>query len=335
MGVVRRPGGRTQSRQTSEARRSKKKEGIFYSKCRKRGCLAQTACLREGEEGRAAISHPAGLPSQQSRAHARMDFSPRLLPVLSRLACSLQMPFLVFSCLALVSPLPPAQGKGGFKCSAGISKHICLLDNYSKFELPITEGVNEISVTIDIDEVLRINDKDYSITFATYFNVEWTERRLFVDPELLEKHNNKSGPLMVPMNLEFVKDLWLPNIFIYNLKTYKVIDVLSKLAGLWIDTNKLILYSQATHISFICPMSFDKFPLDEQRCMFRVGSYSYDSSKMVFIAKRSGYNSKDSNSIALDYDISITTLAPEDSVLDYGALGNFSLSGFEMVSNPI
>ena len=53
---------------------------------------------------------------------------------------------------------------------------------------------------------------------------------------------------MSPMNLEFVKDLWLPNIFIYNLKTYKVIDVLSKLAGLWIDTNKKILYSQATHI---------------------------------------------------------------------------------------
>ena len=29
--------------------------------------------------------------------------------------------------------------------------------------------------------MLRINDKDYSITFATYFNVEWKERRLFVD----------------------------------------------------------------------------------------------------------------------------------------------------------
>ena len=60
--------------------------------------------------------------------------------------------------------------------------------------------------------------------------------------------NNNSSP--VPMNLEFVKDLWLPNIFIYNLKTYKVIDVLSKLAGLWIDTKKLILYSQATHIRY-------------------------------------------------------------------------------------
>ena len=57
-------------------------------------------------------------------------------------------------------------------------------DNYSKFELPITEGVNKIYVSIDIDEVLRINDKDYSITFATYFNVEWAERRLYVDPLL-------------------------------------------------------------------------------------------------------------------------------------------------------
>ena len=33
---------------------------------------------------------------------------------------------------------------------------------------------------------------------------------------------------MVPMNLEFVKDLWLPNIFIYNLKTYKVIMIMIK-----------------------------------------------------------------------------------------------------------
>ena len=67
---------------------------------------------------------------------------------------------------------------------SGISKHICLLDDYSKFELPITEGVNTIWISIEIDEVLRINDKDYSITFSTYFNVEWEETRLWVDPEL-------------------------------------------------------------------------------------------------------------------------------------------------------
>merc|ERR1719150_1794905 len=146
----------------------------------------------------------------------------------------------------------------------------------------------------------------------------------------LRSPNSTDAP-MVPMNLEFIKELWVPNIFIYNLKTYKVIDVLSKLAGLWIDTEKNVLYSQATHITFICPMRFDKFPLDTQKCRFRVGSYSYDSSKMLFTTKAYGYSSKETNSIALDYDIKINSLSPEDAVLDYGQLGNFSLAGFEMV----
>merc|ERR1719346_893244 len=111
--------------------------------------------------------------------------------------------------------------------------------------------------------------------------------------------------IIVPMNLEFVKDLWLPNIFIYNLKTYKVIDVLSKLAGLWISADKIILYSQATHITFICPMRFDKFPLDTQVCKFQVGSYSYNDEIMKFSTLSAGYGDKGGNSIALDYSIHI------------------------------
>ena len=41
-------------------------------------------------------------------------------------------------------------------------------------------------------------------------------------------------------------------------------EVLSKHAGLWITPENDILYSQATHITFICPMRFDSFPLDTQ-----------------------------------------------------------------------
>ena len=42
---------------------------------------------------------------------------------------------------------------------------------------------NNISIIIEIEEVLRINDKDYSITFSTYFNVEWVEKRLAIMPQ--------------------------------------------------------------------------------------------------------------------------------------------------------
>ena len=228
---------------------------------------------------------------------------------------------------------------GGFRCEAlnkMTSALACLPDAYSKFDLPTT-GVVVIYVTIDIDEVLRINDKDYSITFSCYFNVKWTDPRIHINEEF---GREQAGPgvnvtgnpdIQVPMNLEFVKDLWLPNIFIYNLKTYKVIDVLNKLAGLWIGADKTVLYSQATHITFICPMRFDKFPLDTQRCQFQVGSYSYDDTKMIFITEHAGYQApKVANKIALDYAIAIRNLHPADAVFLGGSLGNFSLAGFEM-----
>ena len=48
--------------------------------------------------------------------------------------------------------------------------------------------------------------------------------------------------LSLAVNLELINSLWVPNIFIYNLKTFRVIDVLSKLAGLWIDSRKRIYY---------------------------------------------------------------------------------------------
>ena len=51
-------------------------------------------------------------------------------------------------------------------------------------------------------------------------------------------------------------------------------------------------------------MRFDKFPMDTQTCVFRVGSYSYDSTKMIFKTGSFGYSSKETNGIALDYDIS-------------------------------
>ena len=76
--------------------------------------------------------------------------------------------------------------------------------------------------------------------------------------------------IIFSVNLELIKSLWIPNIFIYNLKSFQTIDVLSKLAGLWIDARKRIYYSQATHITFICPMLFDSFPLDTQICKFQV-----------------------------------------------------------------
>ncbi|XP_023344754.1 glycine receptor subunit alpha-1 [Eurytemora carolleeae] len=212
-----------------------------------------------------------------------------------------------------------------------INTHICLPRGYNKFDLPYNNQVNVIDIGIDITDVLRINDKEYSVEFSCYFNVMWKEPRLHIPEQLLEELNMKNSDAMFPVNVELVNLLWLPNVYIYNLKTFKVVEVLSKHAGLWITRNKEVMYSQATHINFICPMRFDTFPLDTQACKFQVGSYSYEHSKMIFTQtnKVQGYV-KTANSVVLDYAVKTEPLKGEDLILDYGDLGNFSVAGFEM-----
>ena len=44
---------------------------------------------------------------------------------------------------------------------------------------------------------------------------------IFLKPDNILKEFEEGGD-MVPVNVELVNHLWLPNIFIYNLKTFKV-----------------------------------------------------------------------------------------------------------------
>ena len=186
-----------------------------------------------------------------------------------------------------------------------LNTNLCLFKDYNKFDLPIPEGVNLIDIGIDITDVLRINDKvhrlaksyvskmfcfqEYGIEYSSYFNVMWKEPRLHIPQKYLgnktdSDKNNKDcvddlgqvgDDTLIPVNLDLVKMLWLPNIFIYNLKTFKVVSVLSKHAGLWITREKEIMYSQATQINFICPMRFDNFPLDTQ--VTSIHKYTFSS----------------------------------------------------------
>ena len=92
------------------------------------------------------------------------------------------------------------------------------------------------------------------------------------------------------------RQAWVPNIFIYNLVSFsplvclEVINnwtwqihlwyqtrkkclfltnhILQKLAGLWVanspEKERELFYNQLSHITFMCPMRFNKFPFD--RC---------------------------------------------------------------------
>jgi hypothetical protein len=108
-------------------------------------------------------------------------------------------------------------------CGSGIATNVCLPKNYSSMDIPIRDGPNKISIQIDISDVLKIDDRDFSITFALYFNVQWREPRLQLNRGFFQ-HASAEGDeeTLVPVNLNLIHDLWVPNVFIYNLKTFKV-----------------------------------------------------------------------------------------------------------------
>jgi len=74
----------------------------------------------------------------------------------------------------------------------------------------------------------------------------------------------------IPVDVSFIKEFWLPDAEILNLKEFKTLDVLSKLEGLWLNRKFQIMYAVATRITWICPMTFNSFPLDIQICKFQV-----------------------------------------------------------------
>ena len=76
-------------------------------------------------------------------------------------------------------------------------------------------------------------------------------------------------------------------------------------------------------------MRFNLYPLDTQKCKFRVGSFAYDQQKMKFKIQKLFYEAKSSNTV-LDYSIDIYSMDERDSFYVWDGIDNFSLAGFEM-----
>jgi len=211
---------------------------------------------------------------------------------------------------------------GAFSCKEAKNDYtapVCIKDGYDTFRMPFPDKPNKISVILGVDSVIGVDEKDFSFTFAGYLNLEWNEPRLEI------RNNNQDNTGMMPVEAGIMKELWMPNLFIYNLKTLDVIEVLSTMSGVWINNNKDILYSAAAHMKIFCSMDFTWFPFDTQNCYFRAGSYSYDDKRMTFTITAA--MEKPNTPIELNPLPYAIDLESEDHTISFAemGLGNFSV----------
>ena len=96
-------------------------------------------------------------------------------------------------------------------------------------------------------------------------------------------------------------------------------------SGVWIIDGKDVFYNQFSTVTFLCPMRFERYPLDEHICKFRVGSTNMDINYMRFGDTALSFDKTGMNTI-LDYKVDATKLREEDRTLLYQGQ-NYSVTG--------
>jgi len=163
--------------------------------------------------------------------------------------------------------------------------------------------------------------------------VKWRDHRL-ISSLFRQAAAGKNASLadkpftMAAVNVNILPKLWIPDLEIMDLMSFETHKILSKLEGVWIDSNQVVMYALASKITFICQMDFNAFPVDIQVCKFRVGSFNYPMNKIIF--ENELVPEAEIVKSILDYKISFNALRAEDT--HYEALGmNYSTAGFELV----
>ncbi len=88
----------------------------------------------------------------------------------------------------------------------------CLPTEYNKMEAPFIEFEPlEIEIEIDVLQIHEIDDITFTICLSLNLNVIWQDFRIIGT-------SSDDPTAVIPIDSRFVESLWLPDLYIYNMK---------------------------------------------------------------------------------------------------------------------
>ena len=170
------------------------------------------------------------------------------------------------------------------KCPGGmlLSSSICLPNGYRKGELPTVPV--EINTAIEVNNIREIDDKKMTISLEFHPQLVWADNRISTN---FTEEEAKSGKILNNVNLE---NIWKPDLMIENLCEFKLHSVLEDLSGLAIGNGlalglkneTVIWYEFSAKAVIYCNFDFIRYPMDEQRCNFTIGTTYPSSGTIIF-----------------------------------------------------
>ena len=171
-----------------------------------------------------------------------------------------------------------------FNCINGtlLSSTVCIPEGYLKGEVPKVPTV--VQTSIEINNILEVNDKKMRITLDFYQELMWTDDRITT------KFSTNGASVL---NNDLINQIWMPDLWIKNLFDFKLLGVLKPTTGLIITVDEkcqgvvnctkgkekqstVVTYNMEAQATIHCNFHFISYPLDIQYCEFLMdGSYPY------------------------------------------------------------
>lgn len=98
------------------------------------------------------------------------------------------------------------------------------------------------------------------ISFDVFLQVVW------LDPRLKPTSAHLGPKHYIEITMEKRKNIWLPDLYIRQLREMKILKVFEEISSLRIYENSTVVRSIAAEIIIKCDMDFSLFPLDVQLC---------------------------------------------------------------------
>ena len=191
----------------------------------------------------------------------------------------------------------------------------CIPNDYKKDVLPFTNTPTNVTVLFKLKDIIKVDDEQATVRFIAYLMITWIEPRIKLvrSSSAWMLGRDFKWAYLNPASFDY---LWLPDIDIINLKSFRIRTVGKEHGDLSLSDGKRIWYYIPAEITLECPLfEFTKYPFDKQVCKFLIGSFGYNAKENLY---RGNLVDKRKPQEALQYEVDeVAALTFEEGMIDY------------------
>ena len=117
----------------------------------------------------------------------------------------------------------------------------------------------KVNVDLDVLQILEVDDIKFTVSFSMYFGVRWNDLFNYcfyslsylcrwLEPRIEGPPPPKDNPY-VPIDIKFIDELWVPDVYVYFLKQINVLTIFTKFAG---NSDLKRMMWSVLHPRFVC-----------------------------------------------------------------------------------